>query len=68
MSRQGSLGIERMCQLAQGSRAGFYRSLQEQRPMEEAMEVRSAIQRSHWNIGVATAIGESQRNCDVGAC
>ncbi len=44
MSRQGSLGIERMCQLAQVSRAGFYRSLQEQRPMEEAMEVRSAIQ------------------------
>src|ERR1700746_2914236 len=33
-----------MCQLAQVSRAGFYRSLQEQRPMEEAMEVRSAIQ------------------------
>ena len=44
MSRQGSLGIERMCQLAQVSRAGFYRSLKEQRPREEAMEVRSAIQ------------------------
>ena len=44
MSRQGSLGIERMCQLGQVSRAGFYRSLQEQRPREEAMEVRSAIQ------------------------
>ena len=27
---QGSLSIERMCQLAQVSRAGFYRSLQEQ--------------------------------------
>src|ERR1700736_696442 len=44
VSRQGSLGIERMCQLGQVSRAGFYRSLQEQRPREEAMEVRSAIQ------------------------
>ncbi len=44
VSMQGSLGIEQMCQLAQVSRAGFYRSLQEQRPMEEAMEVRSAIQ------------------------
>jgi transposase InsO family protein len=44
MSRQGSLGIERMCQLAPVSRAGFYRSLQEQRPVEEEMEVRSAIQ------------------------
>jgi putative transposase len=33
-----------MCQLAPVSRAGFYRSLQEQRPVEEEMEVRSAIQ------------------------
>jgi putative transposase len=41
---QGSLGIEQMCQLAQVSRAGFYRSLQEQRPGEEEMKVRSAIQ------------------------
>jgi putative transposase len=41
---QGSLGIEQMCQLAPVSRAGFYRSLQEQRPVEEEMEVRSAIQ------------------------
>ena len=41
---QGSLGIEQMCQLAPVSRAGFYRSWQEQRPVEEEMEVRSAIQ------------------------
>ncbi len=33
-----------MCQLAQVSRAGFYRSLQAHQPMEEDMEVRSAIQ------------------------
>jgi putative transposase len=44
MSRQGSLSIERMCQLVVVSRAGFYRSLQEQRPVEEEMEVRSVIQ------------------------
>jgi putative transposase len=44
MSRQGSLSIERMCQLVPVSRAGFYRSLQEQRPVEEDAEVRSAIQ------------------------
>ena len=44
MSRQGSLSIERMCQLVAVSRASFYRSLQEQRPVEEEMEVRSAIQ------------------------
>ena len=42
---QGNLSIERMCQLARVSRAGFYRSLQEQQPVEEDMEVRSAIQK-----------------------
>ena len=42
---QGNLSIERMCQLGQVSRAGFYRSLIEQAPLEEDMEVRSAIQR-----------------------
>jgi hypothetical protein len=41
---QGSLSIERMCQLAQVSRAGFYRSLQGRVPVEECMTVRSAIQ------------------------
>jgi len=45
MSMQGSLSVERMCYLAQVSRAGFYRSLQEQLPVEEEMEVRSAIHR-----------------------
>ena len=41
---QGGLRIERMCQLAQVSRAGFYRSLQQSQPVEEEMDVRSAIQ------------------------
>lgn len=45
MPMQGSLSIERMCQLASISRAGFYRSLQDHKPQEEDMEVRSAIQR-----------------------
>jgi putative transposase len=44
MPMQGSLSIERMCVLARVSRAGFYRSLQERMPVEEDMEVRSAIQ------------------------
>jgi transposase InsO family protein len=44
MPMQGSLSIERMCGLARVSRAGFYRSLQERMPVEEDMEVRSAIQ------------------------
>src|SRR5207253_7063872 len=45
MPVQGSLSIERMCQLAPVSRAGFYRSLEEHSGVEEDMEVRSAIQK-----------------------
>jgi transposase InsO family protein len=44
MSLQGSMTVERMCELGPVSRAGFYRFLQEERPIEEEMEVRSAIQ------------------------
>ena len=44
MPPQGSLSIERMCQLAPVSRAGFYRSLQVSQPLEEAMAVRAEIQ------------------------
>ena len=43
MPSQGSLSIERMCQLAGVSRAGFYR-LQDRTPVEEDIEVRSVIQ------------------------
>ena len=46
MSRQGGLRIERMCQLAQVSRAGFYRSLQADQPLDEEMAVRTAMQES----------------------
>jgi len=46
MPMQGSLSVERMCQMARLSRASFYRSLQEREPREESMEVRSAIQRT----------------------
>jgi putative transposase len=44
MSLQGRLSIEHMCQIAAVSRRSFYRSLREQRPAAEEMEVRSAIQ------------------------
>ena len=44
MPMQGSLSIEQMCRLSSVSRAGFYRSLQERMPVEEDMELRSAIQ------------------------
>jgi hypothetical protein len=43
-SLQGSLSIERMCQLGEVSRAGFYRHFQARAPIEENMKVRSAIQ------------------------
>jgi len=42
---QGKLNVERMCQLAGVNRAGFYRSLQSERVVEEDMEVRSTIQK-----------------------
>jgi|KBSMisStaDraftv2_1062788.scaffolds.fasta_scaffold172143_3 putative transposase len=45
MSLQGKhLGIERMCELAQVSRAGYYRYLKERAPKEEETEVRAQIQ------------------------
>jgi putative transposase len=45
MPMQGQLSIERMCYLAQVSRAGFYRSMVEKTPAEEELEVRAAIQK-----------------------
>lgn len=44
MPLQSGLTIERICQLARVSRAGFYRWLQEPQSVEAEMEVRSAIQ------------------------
>jgi AcrR family transcriptional regulator len=44
MSSQGNLSIERMCELTRVSRASFYRSFRDKHPVEEEMEVRSAIQ------------------------
>jgi len=44
MSLQGAISVERMCQLAQVSRAGFYRSFQQTEPDREEMELRTAIQ------------------------
>jgi putative transposase len=44
MSLQGNLSVERMCQLAQVSRAGFYRALAEREPDGEEVALRAAIQ------------------------
>jgi putative transposase len=44
MPVQGSLSVERMCQVAVVSRAGYYRNFQEHSPVEEEMLVRSTMQ------------------------
>ena len=41
---QGNLTVERMCELAQVSRAGFYRFLQEEAPKEKETAERAAVQ------------------------
>jgi putative transposase len=43
-SMQGKLSVERMCTLAQVSRAGFYRRLRKSQPGMEEMAVRAAVQ------------------------
>lgn len=42
---QGSLSIERMCQIGQVSRASFYRSLEQEDSIDRDMEARSEIQK-----------------------
>lgn len=42
---QGSLSIERMCDLSQVSRAGFYRFLEEKHGVKQDMKLRSEMQR-----------------------
>ena len=44
MSLQGNLGVARMCKLAEVSRAGFYRFLEQEAPVELEVELRSLIQ------------------------
>lgn len=44
MPVQGSLSVERICRVAEVSRASFYRWLEPAAPVEEQMEVRAAIQ------------------------
>jgi transposase InsO family protein len=44
MQEQGTLTVEQMCGLADVSRAGYYRQLQQDDPDEEAMTVQAAVQ------------------------
>ena len=41
---QGNLSIERMCELAQVSRAGFYRAYQQAEPAQEELDLRATMQ------------------------
>jgi len=45
IQRQGDLGIERMCRLADVSRAGYYRQWRASQPAREETAVRDVIQR-----------------------
>ena len=55
MPLQGGLSVERMCQLAQVSRASFYRYLRQGWQAEEEMALRSAVQsvviQHRWRYG-----------------
>ena len=65
---QGELPVERMCQLAGVSRAGFYRHLVEVEPDQEEMELRDAIQRIYLGIGGTMGTAASLLNCVIAAC
>lgn len=62
MLLQGSLSIERMCHLAQVSRAGFYRYLRGGWPAEEELTLRSAVQEivleHRWRYGYRRVTAE----------
>ena len=62
MPLQGGLNIERMCHLAQVSRAGFYRYLRGGWPAEEELTLRSAVQEivleHRWRYGYRRVTAE----------
>jgi len=61
---QGGLSIERMCQLAEVSRVGFYRYLRAGWPAEEEVDLRSAVQdvvlEHRWRYGYRRVTAELQ--------
>src|SRR2546423_15336977 len=62
MPLQGGLGVERMCHLAQASRAGFYRYLRRRWQGEEELALRSAVQNlvieHRWRYGYRRVTAE----------
>jgi transposase InsO family protein len=63
--QQGEIGIERMCALAQVSRAGYYRHWRERAPREEETDLRDAVQRvalAHRRYGHRRIAAELRRS------
>src|SRR5438105_4721534 len=62
MPLQGHLSVERMCRLADVSRAGFYRYLRGRSRVEEEMTIRSAVQdivlEHRWRYGYRRVTAE----------
>ena len=62
MPLQGDLSVERMCQLTQVSRAGFYRYLRAGWQTEEEVALRSAVQaivmQHRWRYGYRRVTAE----------
>ena len=46
MTAQGKVSVERMCEIAQVSRAGFYREWRAREPTPAEMALRSAVQQA----------------------
>jgi hypothetical protein len=59
--QQGELGIERLCELARISRAGYYRYWQHTAPAEVDVELRVSCKIFVWLIGIM-AIAESAQS------
>jgi hypothetical protein len=68
MPLQGNLSIERMSELTRVSRARFYRSLHQQEPVEEELEVRSRFSRSRSNTADAMGIAAFVPSYEGEAC
>ena len=65
---QGNLSVERMCYLAQVSRAASTDLWPSGGQRKKRWKCGPPFSRSHWNIGAGTATGGSRRNCDVVEC
>ena len=68
MSLQGSLSIERMCQMVPVSRRSFYRSLKEQQPVRKRWKCDLRANKLPWSIAAVTAIDELRQSCTAWAC